>query len=190
MRTQRLVLLPLLLLGACASTSVGTPEEVADQVLADLDAGRVERAEERFAPIAADPAAREKAYPVLYDHAKLRYESGSYAAAADVLGFLAAHYPDATAVREARVYALFLERASLSLPDPDLHAELEAALLDARETSTPAPWLDLVEAQHAIDAEDLPTAREAFGRFRSRWNGTPAELGVYVDDLGYFLASH
>lgn len=180
-----------LLLAACAGTPSGPPEMVAEGILADLDAGRPQAAAERFRAAAADADVRQRIYPMLYGDARRRYESGDYASAGLCLEFLAEHYPDAAAVREALVYALFLERSRLPAADPELVERIGRALTAVHERSVDPPaWLDLVAAQNALDQARPEQARVALARFHAGWDGHPAGLQTYIEDLDRYLASH
>jgi hypothetical protein len=179
------------LLAGCASTPPGPPEEVAPEIVAHLDAGRNADAAELFERAADSQAGREALYPLLYDEARARFQEAEHQPAARVLGFMAARYPRALAVREALVYALFLQRAADAVPTPELVRALGDALAELRTSaSAPPPWLALAEAQQAIDRGELVTARAAFAGFQELWDGRPAELTVYVQDVGRYLASH
>ena len=180
-------------LGCAASRSASfeTPEQAGQAILVALAEGRDADAARIHDAIASDPHDREHLYPVLYESARGRYEAGEPESAARVLEFLVERHPAAVASREALVYALFLQRAELEVPDPTLNQRLEAAIdgLRASSPATPA-WLELVETQLAIDAGRLDAARTSYDTFLGRWDGEPAALLVYVEDLGRYLASH
>ncbi|TDJ72748.1 MAG: hypothetical protein E2O39_06155 [Planctomycetota bacterium] len=183
------IALPLVL-AACASTPAGPPADVAHEIVAALDVGRVEAADDAFAAVGERAEYRDKIYPVLFTAAGERFETGE-GDAVPLLRFLAAHYPDAIAVREALVYGLFLERAEQVTADPELVQELETTAAELRERGAPAtPWLDLVDAQVAIDRGRTTEARVAFDQFLVAWNGSPNELWPYVEDLERYLTTH
>jgi len=183
------ILLLTLLLSACASTSSLTGDAVPAGVLTALDDGRADEAATILRN--ASPEDRERAYPALFTAARERYEGGAYADSLDVLRLLVTEYPEAGAVQEAYVYGLFLERAGQKKPDPDLVEELEEGVAELSASSVRVPhWVALVEAQTAIDQGQTAEASVAFQRFRSAWDGQPAALQPYVDDLGRYLASH
>lgn len=172
---------------ACATTG-GSPEAAADRILSALDEGRTSAADAHFAPLADDESARQKVYPVLFSSARQSYENAEFERSADVLGFMARHYPDARAVKEARVYALFLERSlQTSAPDPELVDELDEAVTELREAgSTAPPWLPMAEAQIAIDRGRPEEAPDLTG-LAAALEGSPV-LAAYVDDLQRALA--
>ena len=171
----------------CATTPSGPPEEVAPKIAAALDEGRTKDAQGLFEGSTSDS---EQLYPLLYEEANTRYQKGESAHSAGVLGFMSKNYPKARAVREARVYALFLERAHDDVPSPELVKDLDSAVAELRKAGGETPhWIGLVEAQLAIDRGERPAAREAFAGFKKAWNGSPEELGIYVDDIDRYLNS-
>jgi hypothetical protein len=177
-------------LAACASAPSGTPIEVADEIVAALDAGQTARAESLFEGVAGDEEYRDRIYPVLFEAARDRYGASQGERSSALLEFAAEHYPDSLAVREALVYSLFLERAG-TRPDRELLDRTDRALEALRERRGELPpWAGLVETQQAIDRGELDQARDAYVRFRSRWDGRPEALGTYVDDLERYLTTH
>lgn len=183
--------LALALLASCAATPAGPPDQVASEILIALEAGETDKAGDLFEPVEDESSYREKIYPVVYDAAQMRYEQGEFETSVTMLRFLAQHYPDANAVREALLYGLFLERASQSTPDPQLLDEIEGTLAELQDASSSLPvWVDLVATQSHIDHGRLAEAEEAFIRFRQSWDGMPAALALYVNDLERYLASH
>lgn len=191
MRNAPALLLPLLLASAaCVAAPPGPPDAVAQALLVELDAGRSAQADELFESVRRDAVYTEEIYPVLFERARRRYGEGDFAGAADVLRFLSRHYGEAKAVREALLYALFLERASSPEPDPARARELDAVVADLQARDAKTPWLDLVVAQQRIDQGRLPEAREAFQRFVP--NGPPLtpELALYVENVDRYLRSH
>jgi hypothetical protein len=181
----------LVTLAGCATTPPGPPEEVAPRIASAIDEGRTEEAEELFEASTSESGASEQLYPLLYEEANTRYQKGECANSARLLGFMARCYPKSRAVREARVYALFLERAHGDTPTPDLVKDLSAAVAELRKAGGDTPlWIGLVEAQLAIDRGERPAAREAFAGFKKEWNGQPGELAIYVDDIDRYLISH
>jgi hypothetical protein len=187
-RTLRLGTLALLA-AACAATPVGPPEEVAPRIATALDAGKSDEAAELFEG-AADDGGSEKLYPLLYEEARGRYRGGECARSARLLRFMADRYPRALAVREALVYALFLERAASETPAADVLQELDAAVADLRRQGSAPHWIELVEAQLSIDRGEPARARTHLASFREAWDGQPPELVVYVEDIGRYLDSH
>ena len=178
------------LLAGCASTPPGPPEEVAPRIVAALDAGREEDAEELFEASAREKSAEERLYPLLYEEARARYQKGDSEPSARVLRFMAGRYPKALAVREALVYALFLERAESDVPAPELVQAIGAAVGELRKAGAPPLWIGLVEAQQAIDRGEPDAAREVFAGFKKAWDGRPSELAVYVEDIDRYMVSH
>src|SRR5262249_58816101 len=107
--------------------------------------------------------------------------------------FMSAHYPQSIAVRQALVYALFVERAGSEQPAAELVQAFGKALAGLpKDAGDTAPWLELARAQQAIDSGDLTVAREAFARFNSAKKEKEAapELTVYVEDIDRYLRSH
>jgi thioredoxin-like negative regulator of GroEL len=182
-----LLALPRLLAG-CNSTPSGPPEELAPRIVTALDAGEDEEAAELFD--AASAGDEERLYPLLYQAARGRYERGDGAGASRVLRFMAPRYPKARAIREAEVYALFLERAQAESATPELVAELEALVGEVRKAGEPPLWIALVEAQLAIDRDEESRALESLASFQAGWDGRPEELAVYVDDLERYMSTH
>ena len=180
----------LVTLTRCVTTPPGPPEEVAPRIAKALDEGDTDEAEELFEASASESGATEQLYPLLYEEADQRYQAGESARSARLLGFMAKVYPNARAVREARVYALFLQRAHGD-PTPELVKDIAAAVGELRKAGGDTPfWIGLVEAQLAIDRGESQAAREAFAGFQKAWNGQPTELAVYVDDIDRYLVSH
>ncbi len=177
----------LLLLTACMATPLGPPRQIGSEIVVALDAGNEDQAVDLFSRATKTGGARDLLYPVLFDDARGRYEAGEAEGAARILRFMRDRYPDARAVREALVYALFLERSNQAGPAPELSAQLarELEAVDGR-----SPWVDLVRTQHSIDRGSTDDARVSFERFVSRWDGEPAQLMPYVEDLDRYLASH
>lgn len=176
---------------ACATTPSGPPEEVALSIIEDLDADRTGKADDRFDRVSDDKSYREKIYPILYGTAGDRYQQGDPAGAQRILRFMAPRYADGTAVQEALLYSLFLERAQLGESDKELTKEIDAVLDDVRDSEAGVPiWVDLVASQQAIDRGELGEAREALSSFLDRWDGQPSELFIYVEDMERYLRTH
>jgi hypothetical protein len=181
----------LVTVAGCATTPPGPPEEVAPRIAVALDEGRTDEAQDLFDASTSESGASEQIYPLLYEEANTRYQKSESAHSAAILGFMARNYPRARAVREARVYALFLERAHGDAPSPELVKELGTAVAELRKAGGETPlWIGLVEAQLAIDRGEHPAAREAFAGFKKAWDGSPEELAIYVDDIDRYLTSH
>lgn len=186
-----IVVLALFSPAACVSAPPGPPEEVAASLVADLDESRVDAAAERFDRVAGHAEYCEKLYPILYEAARERFDDGDCARSAELLRFMAPRYPDASAVREALLYSLFLVRAEQDPPQADLLEETDRVLAELRSCDAELPvWVDLVEAQQAADCARLPEARDALARFQDRWEGRPSTLLVYVEDLERYLSSN
>lgn len=181
-------ILTCLLVASCA-TPPGPPVEVGMGIVTALDAGDVPAAEAQFARVARDAKYRQRIYPVLYDEARDRYASGNVAAAVPLLRFLSDQYSSSVAAPEALLYALFLQRSRQDQVDPRLTVEIDTVLATLRERREDLPaWVALVDAQQSIDRGDVEVARAAFERFESQWDGQPAALAIYVDDLQRYLS--
>jgi len=192
MKTMRKsVILALLLSTGCMTIPTGPPGEVASEILEHLDADRPAEARTLFERAAADDGKAERIYPILFESAKVRFESGDWAGSRRVLELMSEGYPNASAVREALVYDLYLERASTDTADEELLSALDKALaeLEAGAASMPV-WAELARTQVSIDRADLAAARQSFARFLGRWDGTPSALMVYVEDIDRYLSSH
>jgi outer membrane protein assembly factor BamD (BamD/ComL family) len=182
--------LVLLALG-CATPQAGPPEDLAHEIIADIDADRAGDAAERFALVDDQESYRERIYPIVYDAAQERYAAGDAAGAAGLLRFLVNGYPSAGSARQAFLYCLFIERAAQPEPEPEIVDEIEQELEALRERSaTPPHWVELVATQNAIDKGRLAEARSSFDRFLAVWPGEPQELLVYVEDIDRYLSSH
>jgi outer membrane protein assembly factor BamD (BamD/ComL family) len=176
---------------ACAAPQAGPPEDLAHEIIADIDAGRAGDAAERFARVDDEAVYRERIYPIVYDAAQERWAAGDAASAADLLRFLVHGYPSASSARQAFLYCLFVERAAQQKPEKELVDEIGSQLVALRErTATPPPWADLVATQHAIDEGRLAEARSSFDRFLAVWPGEPQELLIYVEDIDRYLSTH
>ncbi len=184
------LVLPAVLAG-CVAAPPGPPEEVAPKIIALLDAGKTDEAAELFEAAADQEGARDQLYPLLYEQARSRYERGEARSSAGILRLMAREYPKSRAVSEALVYALFVERAGVEQPTGEMVQELGSAIARLREggVETP-PWVELVQAQQAIDRGELGAAREAFARFQRTRTESTAELTVYTEDIERYLRSH
>ncbi len=181
------------LASGCASTShsFAGPEEAAVAVLTALEEGRSTDAERIYGTFTRSRTNEELLYPVLYDAARSRFEGGEPARAAQVLELLVDRHPTAAGSREALVYALFLERAELGEATSEQSARLSEAIAGLRGTSTRiVPWVDLAETQLRIDEGRLDEARDSFARFLGTWEGEPASLLTYAEDLNRYLQTH
>lgn len=179
---------------SCASTSVQTfasPEEATAAIVTAAEAGDDDEANRIFDSFARSSVKRDQVYASLFDTASSRYESGRSGDAARILGFVTKNYPNAVAAREALVYSLFLERAEAGVATDESTEAMEAAIKDVRSSvATPSPWVDLADTQVAIDKNDLPRARRSFDAFLARWDGAPASVVLYVEDIDRYLQSH
>ncbi len=175
-------------LAGCAAVP-GPPEEIAPKIVALLDEGNTAEAEELFE---ASSFSSDQLYPLLYETARGRYERGEEEpGSAAILRFMAQQYPNSLAVREALVYALFLERAGVEQPGAELVAEIDGAIARLQQDGFASPsWVGLVQTQQAIDRGDLGTAREVFARFQQNKAETTPELTVYIEDIERYLRSH
>lgn len=190
------LILPVLLgtLAACASTrasSFAGPKEAAVAILGALDEGRPDDANRIYGLFTASPERERSLYPVLYQAAQDRFETGQPGEAAAVLDLLVFRHPTAVGSREALVYSLFLERARAGSSSPDLEDRLEAAIAGVRASSPRVePRVELAETQLRIDQGRLDEARDAFTRFLGTWDGEPGDLMPYAEDLNRYLQSH
>jgi len=180
----------LLLVIGCQSTGV-PPTQIAADVAALLVAGDTARAEARFEEIGGDDD-RALAYPVLHGQAETLWQQRDYASCIRVNRFLVAHYPDRVSAREALLYALFLNRARTGkVPGEATRREMaELGTAIRRVSKEPPLWVDLALVQVAIDGGDQRIARASMARFRSRWNGRPASLRDYAQELDRWLLTH
>ena len=185
MMKQSLILL-VALFASCASAP-SNPMALGDQIIADLDAGLLSQAENKFEAVANDAKWRESLYPRFFAEARERYESGDFEGASVVLRFSVDQYSQASAMREALLYSLFQLRAQKEHPDAALVQELELVAQDFLDSGGPSLWTDLIAAQTAIDLGHADRARNSYQRFVANWNGEPTELTTYVDDLGRYL---
>lgn len=174
---------------ACQTSPTGPPEDVASEIVLALDSDQPSRAADLFEGSAE--GSRESMYPVLYSAAQERYERGDASASVELLRFMAEHYPEAGAVRQALLYGLMVRRSSQDTATSAQVAETEKILSDLRESNAALPlWVDLVEAQLRIDQNRLDEARQSFDAFLGAWDGQPVELMVYIEDIDRYLASH
>ncbi len=187
------LIFPLLMavfISGCAA-SYAEPGDLAGEILADLDAGQVASAGNRFKRSARSTRSRETIYPILYEKARAGYEGADVQRAVVILRFLAAHYPRATAAREALLYSLFLERAKQPAAELEVVAEINLLIREIRAVSVSPPvWVDLITAQNEVDRGRLAEGRTALARFKANWNGNPAELVEYVEELERYFLSH
>ncbi len=187
------ILLPILLLAttsACVSAPLAPPGEVGSEIVLALDEGRSAEADRLFERSAAQNDHSERLYPVLYEAARERYETGDFDGSAVLLGFMAEHYPSSASVHEARLYSLFLQRAGQETADPELVDEIEAGLGPVLASAEAPAWAYLVRTQWAVDRGEMDVARASLKSFEGRWNGEPEELVVYVSELVRFLETH
>lgn len=184
-----------LLLASCAATQVrtfGSPEEATVAIIESAGSGDQAEASRIFDTFAKSSVQRDQVYASLYGAASGRYAEGAGVEAANILEFVAAKYPRAVAAREARVLALFVERAeSGATPTGEDVKALDASIRDVRSlTEAPAAWVELAATQVAIDRGELDRARDTFTRFLGIWDGQAASLGPYVEDIDRYLRSH
>lgn len=172
-------------LAGCALTSVA-PEEAGPRIVTALDEGKVSEA----ASVFGDTAERERLYPVLYQAAETRFEEGRYAQASEVLRFMKERYPDARSVREALLYSLFLERAEGGGLEEEELEEMAALASELENAPGAEPWVRLASVQVAVDRGRPEEAREALTGFVDSWDGQPASLLPYVEDLERWIQSH
>lgn len=197
MRHQPLTVLALLAtfaLAACSATSVQTfsnPAEATAAIVQAAEVGDQEEARRIFDSFARSSVQRDRVYASLFDAAEARYDRGDGGAAANILQFVTAQYPAAVAAREALVYSLFIDRAGGATPTDEGAMALAQAVQGARESNPqPSPWIDLAATQVAIDRGDLASARADFSQFLDRWDGQPAGLMEYVEDIDRYLQTH
>jgi len=188
-QTFFVVLLALAL--SCVMTSSGTPNEVADEIVVMLDAGDVTGAERLLDRASRRGATAGKLYPLLYQSASERFGNADSPGAARILRLMVSRYESATAVREALLLCLFIERAKQAEPDKSIGDEIQTLLgeLEQLPAST-SPWLDLIATQQAIDRGSLEEAHIRLNRFRQAWDGKPESLLIYVEDMERYLESH
>ena len=195
---QTLLLTVLLLassLGAsCASTAVQTfanPAEATKAMVVAAEAGDQEEARRIFNSFARSSVKRDQVYASLFNAAETRYERGDGAGAARILELVTQEYPAAVAAREALVYALFVDRAGSEEPSESQIEAMELAIDAAREASPqPSVWVGLAATQVAIDRDNTTAARAEFDGFLQAWEGEPASLMPYVEDLDRYLQTH
>lgn len=182
------------LAAACVSTSVktfGSPDEATAYIVETAVAGDYDEAARVFETYASSSIQRDRVFVDLYDAAQTRYETSRAAEAANLMRFVTTQYPDAVAAREALVMSLFMERAERDGPTDAGTRELDEAIAAVRESSdSPSAWVDLAATQTAIDRGDLDDARREFRNFTSVWNGGPAQIVPYVEDIDRYLATH
>ena len=180
----------LLMLPACRTTGA-PPAEVAGEVAAQLVAGDVDAAGDRFDAIDDDDDL-EVAFTVLYEQAESLYGQKDFASASRVLRFLVEHYPHARAPKEALFLSLFLDTWSQGKPPArETLKEMSELAKGVREgVDSPPYWLDLLSVHTAIDAGNLQVARASMARFKSRWSGEPAGIQDYVSELERWLSTH
>jgi hypothetical protein len=179
---------------ACATACVAAPpldpEQGAPRIVALLDAQKTREADELFEAEAREAAFRDALYPLLYAEARGRFEHGAAPGAATILRFMMRQYPGSIAVREALVYALFLERAASPQAAPELVAELGAVLATLQhEDVTLPPYVELALVQQAIDRGEPAVARDALARFQRAGTDAPPEIVLYAEDLDRYLRS-
>ncbi len=188
-----LLLVPFL--GAsCAATSVQTfanPTEATQAIVQAAEAGDQDEARRIFASFARTSVQRDKVYASLFNAAETRYERGNGAGAARILELVTTEYPKAVAAREALVYSLFVDRAGAEAPTEGQTESMALAIDAARSASSQtSAWVALAATQVAIDRGDTSSARAEFDGFLQGWDGQPADLLPYVEDLDRFLQTH
>jgi hypothetical protein len=181
--------LPLLLCACSTTKSAGPPAEVADQIVLAIESDQDARAGDLFDRATSDD--QDSMYPRLYQAAQSRYEAGDNTGAIELLRFMVENYLDAMSVRQALLYALFVERGTVASAAPGWTEECDRTLAQLRSSaSSLPPWVDLCEAQLRADQGRTEDARRAFASFLQGWDGDPPELAVYVDDLERYLNTH
>lgn len=181
----------LILTSACMGLQLGTPDEVARDVIAAVDEGRTEDAAEIVEAVARRSDLRDLVFPQLYSTAQTRYEDNDPRGAAGILRALAAGYDEASSVRIGLAYSLFLIRGETADPVEADVEELASVLDEIDEmTANPPAFVHLARAQNSIDQGDLEAARTAMARFHDQWEGEPVALAPYIDDVSRYLSSH
>ena len=176
--------LGLLLLTGCYSLPSEGPGDYARNVENRLQQGDTEQAGVMFERIEHDDQYRNVLYPVLFDASEEAFELGDYGKADTFLAFLANRYPEGPAVAEALAMNRFLWRSEMDEPDADFTQSLGQALEDLRLRTSEVPvWVDLAETQFHLDEGDERRAARTLEHFLDRWDGDPAELLPYVEDL-------
>lgn len=159
------------------------------EVVVRLDAGELDSAGALYDDYGRWQGADDALFVELYDAARERFDVGDARGAAVVLDLLADRHGDAVSVHEARVYARFVAHAERA--DADSGESLDGAIADLRALAPlGVGWVDLAEAQRAIDRGELDRAREVLANFLGAWTGQPAELAPYVVDLERYLETH
>jgi hypothetical protein len=177
-----------LALAACQTVSP-PPDQVGQEIVTALEEGRSGPAARAFEAVEDEGEYRELIYPVLYDAARRHYTAGELEPALEILRFMEPRYPEGSSVRLALAYSLFLQYSQK--PSEGLRRELDGVLAELRSRDVTLPaWVDLFETQVAIDDGRLDAADESFEKFLASWDGSPASLAVYVEDVGRYLASH
>jgi hypothetical protein len=180
------IFLAAILAASCASLP-SDPQVLGDQIIADLDAGMVAQAQKTFDRVGGDSIWRESLYPVFYTEAQRRYEEGDFEGASTILRFSVAEYSGASSLREALIFSLFQLRANAETVDPSLVQELQMVVQGFIEAGSYSSWADLIAAQTAIDLGQTQDAIAPYQRFLAIWDGQPAELETYVQDIGRYL---
>jgi hypothetical protein len=176
---------------ACVAPPLGSPREVATQIIQALDAGKSDQAAALYTRSSSDPNYREKIYPVVYEAATMRYTTQDNAKALPLLRFLVDNYDRSMAARQALIYSMFVARGEQAEAKPKSVEAMSEAVKDfLNRTKNPPIWIALVQTQQSIDLGKLDTARDHLARFHAGWDGRPTDLAVYVDDLQRYLNTH
>lgn len=195
---QSLQLATLLLASSLGASCSLTPArtfanttEATQAMVVEAEAGNQKEARRIFDSFARSSDERDKVYASLFAAAETRYERGNGAGAARILELVTAEYPDAVAAREALVYSLFVDRSDSAEPTEDQTKAMTQAIDAAREASLqPSAWVGLAATQLAIDLGDTSAARSEFDGFLQSWDGEPASLMLYVEDIDRYLQTH
>ncbi|KAA3609575.1 MAG: hypothetical protein DWQ01_09605 [Planctomycetota bacterium] len=166
------------------------PGRVAARIVAHLNAGETEAANELFEDYASEDRYHQTLYPVLFDAAEEYHDTGRPAEAVSVMRFVVEQYPDGNAAKEALLYSLFLLRAEAGKADRLMLDEM-GVLLDELEGEPQNPaWIQLISTQYWIDRDRPREAKRAFEQFESEWNGRPSYLASYVTEIERWLQTN
>lgn len=190
----RAAMLAAILLPAvgCGSSSDLSADDAANVISDHLVAGEVEEADDLFDAVDSSEHHVQTIYSVVYARAGDMYHKQKWSTAAVQLRFLAEHYPDAAAPRQALLYTLLRKRAAQrKQPSTKEVKEVKRLVKTIREAEeNPSPFVALAAAQAAVDEGRVDIARKEYDAFRATWDGQPRELLEYTVEFDrYFMTN-
>lgn len=191
-RRAPLHLVALLLACACSSTATEVdtftdPADATRGIVAAVAAGDEAEAERIFSTFARSSVLRDSVFDALVEGASAATSAGDAEAARRLVEFAQRKFPGAGfETPDALAAALAGAGGARGVEEAAAAAAEGRAAQDPLE---PTDWDALEATRRAIEAGDLPAARESFDAFIRTWDGEPADLQDEVNRISQQLVS-